>query len=306
MSDVTMIGLGPMGQAMTWALLSGGNTVTVWNRTASRADPLRTAGATLATSPAEAVQASPVIVLSLTDHAAGDAVLDQVPAPALRGKVLVNLSSDTPDRSRRSARRAAGVGAQFLTGGVMVPAPMIGRPGAFVYYSGSGQVFDDLAPLLEPIGEARYLGADPGLAQLFYQASLLVFLTSLSGLLNAAALISAAGAPTRDFLPDALQLLTGIPAMIGTGEELSTQLETAEHPGDLSNAVMMGATAEHIVRTAQSSGVDSELPEAVLSHYQRTIAAGLGGQNWTALYEILRRTPFPSADDRGPGLAPGR
>lgn len=35
---VTVIGLGPMGQAMVRAFLTAGHPTTVWNRTASRAD----------------------------------------------------------------------------------------------------------------------------------------------------------------------------------------------------------------------------------------------------------------------------
>ncbi len=55
---------------------------------------------------------------------------------ALAGKILVNLSSDTPDASRDASEWAAGHGASFVTGGVMVPAPAVGGPGAYVFYSG--------------------------------------------------------------------------------------------------------------------------------------------------------------------------
>ncbi|MFB9576400.1 NAD(P)-binding domain-containing protein, partial [Streptomyces yanii] len=57
-SAVTVIGLGPMGQAMTRTLLIAGHPVTVWNRTAGRADGVVTDGATLAATPGEAVEAS--------------------------------------------------------------------------------------------------------------------------------------------------------------------------------------------------------------------------------------------------------
>ena len=42
---VTVIGLGPMGQAMARALQAGGHPVTVWNRTPSRGRPRRRRGA---------------------------------------------------------------------------------------------------------------------------------------------------------------------------------------------------------------------------------------------------------------------
>lgn len=284
---VTVIGLGPMGQAMAATLLRAGHPVTVWNRTPSRADDLVKAGATLAADPASAVAASPLTILSLTHYEAMYRILGETP-DFLTGRDLVNLSSDTPDASRQAAEWATGHGARFLTGGVMVPAPAVGTPGAYVYYSGPGELFTAHEGALRQIGETRYLGADPGLAQLFYQAQLDVFLTSLSAVLHATALVTAAGVPAADFLPDAMRTLTDIPAMVGSGEQLAAELEAGKHPGDLSTAQMMGATAEHILRTAEKSGVDRELPAAVKSHYDRAIAAGYGSSNWTALYEILK------------------
>src|SRR3954447_1888627 len=45
---VTVIGLGPMGRAMVDAFLDRGHAVTVWNRTASKAEELVARGAVLA------------------------------------------------------------------------------------------------------------------------------------------------------------------------------------------------------------------------------------------------------------------
>ncbi|GAA0251456.1 NAD(P)-dependent oxidoreductase [Cryptosporangium japonicum] len=277
--NVTVIGLGPMGRAMVRALADAGHTVTVWNRTASRADGL---DATLAATPAEAVAASELIVLSLTDYPAMDAILAGVEDFA--GRTLVNLSSDTPDASRAAAARYP----RFLTGGVMVPAPAVGTPGASVLYSGPAEVFEAYRDVLRVIGEPRYLGADPGLAQLFYQAYLDVFLTALSGLLHATALVTASGVPAARFLPSALEFLALTPGMISDGAEIARRLEAGEHPGALSNVRMMGATADHIVRTAAAGGVEVGLAEAVRSQYDRAIAAGHGDDDWTALYEVIR------------------
>jgi 3-hydroxyisobutyrate dehydrogenase-like beta-hydroxyacid dehydrogenase len=280
--NVTVIGLGPMGRAMSAALLRAGHHVTVWNRTAGRADGL---GAAIAPTPGAAVADGDLTILSLTDYAA---MYDILAGVDLSGRTLVNLSSDTPDASREAAEWAAGHGADFLTGGVMVPAPAVGHPGAYAFYSGPRAVFDRHAPVLRLIGDTRYLGPDPGLAQLFYQAHLDVFLTSLSGILHATALVAAAGVDPARFLPDALTTLTDIPAMVGDGAALAAALAEGEHPGDLSTALMMGATAEHILRTSEKAGVDLDLPRAVRSHYERAIAAGHGGRNWTALYEVIK------------------
>jgi hypothetical protein len=121
-----------------------------------------------------------------------------------------------------------------------------------------------------------------------YQAYLDVFLTTLSSLLHATALITAGGAPAAEFLPDALSFITGIPEMIGDGAELVRRLEAGDHPGSLSTAQMMGATADHILRTSESLGVDRELPKAVKTHYDQIIAAGRGSEDWSALYDVIK------------------
>ncbi|WP_308301446.1 NAD(P)-binding domain-containing protein [Frankia sp. AiPa1] len=282
------MGLGPMGRAMAASLLRAGHPVTVWNRTAQRASELVAVGAMLATSPAAAFAASELAILSLTDYQAMYDILGTDAGSVLAGKVLVNLSSDTPDASREAARWAAGRGASFLTGGVMVPAPAVGRPGAYVFYSGPRQVFDAHEPTLRRLGEPRFLGSDPGLAQLFYQAHLDVFLTALSSLLHATALVTAAGVPAAEFMPGAMDTLTAIPAMIGDGQDLARSLTAGEHPGNLSTTRMMGATAHHIVATSERSGVDAGLPRAVRAQYDQAIAAGHGNANWTVLYEFLK------------------
>jgi 3-hydroxyisobutyrate dehydrogenase-like beta-hydroxyacid dehydrogenase len=290
LAPVTVIGIGPMGRAMVTTLMNAGHPVTVWNRTPSRAAELVTAGATLALTPADAVRASTLILLSLTDYRAMYDILGGS-SGALAGKVLVNLSSDTPEVAREAAAWATEHGASFLTGGVMVPAPMVGTEAAYVYYSGPEALLREHDSVLRRLGAPRYVGQDPGLAQVWYQAQLTVFLTALSGLLQAAALVSAAGVPVGTFLPEALDTFTGIPVMLEGGHELTRSLETGMHPGELSSVLMMGATADHILRTSQALGIDVQLPEAIQSHYGRAIAAGHGTHNWTALYEVIRRAP---------------
>lgn len=287
-TPATIIGLGPMGRAMATTLLKAGHPVTVWNRTASRADELVAAGAARAATPTAAVAASDLVILSLTDYQAMYDILTSVAADVLAGRTLVNLSSDTPTASRAAADWAAQRGATFVTGGVMVPAPMVGTPDASIFYSGPAGAVERYEPVLGLLGRPRYLGADPGLAQLFYQALLDVFLTTLSSLLHATALITAGGARAGDFLPDALAFVASVPDMIEDGAELVRRLETGDHPGSLSTATMMGATADHILRTSEALGVDLELPKAVKAHYDQIRAAGRGSEDWTALYDVIK------------------
>ncbi|MEV4122536.1 NAD(P)-binding domain-containing protein [Micromonospora sp. NPDC049645] len=287
-SAVTVIGLGPMGQATTRTLLAAGHPVTVWNRTTGRAAGVVADGATLAATPAEAVEASGLVILSLTDYQAMYDILGPATA-SLAGRTLVNLSSDTPDRSRAAASWAASHDAAFLTGGVMVPAPMVGTDAAYVYYSGPVEVLDGNREALARIGEPKHLGEDPGLAQMMYQAQLAVFLGTLSALMHATAMLGATGMKATEALPELLASADSIGAILRAGEETpGAALDAGEHPGDLSTVTMMGATADHIVETSTTLGLDLALPLAVRAHYRQAIENGHGGDNWTRIIDSIR------------------
>lgn len=286
--SVTVIGLGPMGKAMTRTLLAAGHPVTVWNRTAARAEAVVADGAALASTPGEAVEASDLVILSLTDYRAMYDILGGAVGP-LAGRTLVNLSSDTPDRSREAAVWAEDHGAAFLTGGVMVPAPMVGTEAAFVYYSGRERVMESHRAALALLGTPKYLGDDPGLAQMMYQAQLAVFLTTLSGLMHATAMLGSAGMKAREALPELLSSADSIGDILRAGEENpGSALDAGEHPGDLSTVTMMGATSDHIVETSRSLGLDLALPLAVQGHYRRAIEDGHGGDNWSRIIDSIR------------------
>ena len=70
MEKIAFIGLGIMGSPMARRLLAAGYPLTVWNRTASRAEPLQAEGASVAASPAEAVREAGVVITMLADPAA--------------------------------------------------------------------------------------------------------------------------------------------------------------------------------------------------------------------------------------------
>lgn len=69
---VSVLGAGIMGSAVTASLLRHGHEVTVWNRSLERARPLGDAGATVASTPAEAIRDAEAVLVTVFD---GGAVL---------------------------------------------------------------------------------------------------------------------------------------------------------------------------------------------------------------------------------------
>lgn len=283
-TPVTVIGLGPMGQAMVRAFLAHGHPTTVWNRTAARADDLVAEGAVATAGVADALAASELVVLSLTDYQAMYDVLGPA-EDVLTGRTVVNLSSDTPARTREAATWLADRGATLLAGGIMVPAPLVGADAAYVFYSGPRSVFDAHREVLAVIGRPDFRGEDHGLAQLYYQAQLDVFLTSLSAYLHATALLASAGVSAETFLPYAVDNFDMVSSYLA---DAARNIDKGDHPGALASATMMGATADHILRASQDAGIDTGLPSAVKAHYDRAITAGRGADSWTTLFESIK------------------
>ena len=72
---VGFIGLGNMGSAIARKLIQAGHTLTVYNRTRSRAEPLGSLGARIAETPGEAAADAEVLFTMLADDAAVEAVI---------------------------------------------------------------------------------------------------------------------------------------------------------------------------------------------------------------------------------------
>lgn len=113
-----------------------------------------------------------------------------------------------------------------------------------------------------------------------------MFLTALSAILHATALVNTAGLTASDFVPDALGMIAAIPDIVGLG--LGTAIDARSYPGDLSTVTMMGATAAHITETSRSLGVPAGLPAAVEAQYDAAIARGHGADDWASVIEVLR------------------
>ncbi|SFK76719.1 3-hydroxyisobutyrate dehydrogenase [Streptosporangium canum] len=283
--SVTVIGLGPMGQAMADAYLDSGYEVTVWNRTAGRADRLVARGARRARTVEAALTANDLVVLSLTDYDAVYAILEQAPSAALAGRTVANLTSDTPEKARQAAAWLAERGAVQITGGVQVPPPGIGKPGATTYYSGPESAIEAHRSALEVLTDIDHLGEDPGLAALFYQIGMDMFWTGILSYVHAQAVAEANGISAERFLPNAVKTMDFRYFL----EFYAPRIAAGNHEGDVDRLAMGVASMEHVLHTVEASGVDGSLPAAVLDVFRRGVAAGHGQDSLTSLIEVLRR-----------------
>ncbi|QIS06872.1 NAD(P)-dependent oxidoreductase [Nocardia brasiliensis] len=266
--SVSVVGLGPMGQSMVRAFLDAGVEVTVWNRSTDKVDAMVELGAKRADTVAAALAANEVTVLSLTHYAAMYTVLEQASAQ-LAGKVIVNLSSDSPEQARKGAEWVRSHGAEFLSGGVMSAGDNLVHPASYIFYSGPREVFDAHAELLRPLSPQEYLGTDDGLAQVFYQGLLTMFHPWLLAFDQATAMIERSGNSIAQFIPFAVRSAAAYPYFM---EEFAVANQNGGW-ATLASLKMMDAGAQHIIDASEEVGVDATFSHTAQAFWRKAVAA---------------------------------
>ncbi|WP_410786928.1 NAD(P)-dependent oxidoreductase [Kribbella sp. C-35] len=278
---VTVIGLGSMGSTMARTFVAAGHPTTVWNRTPGKADGL---GAVPAATAAEAVAASKVVVISQVDY---PAMFESLADADLRGRVLFNLSSDSPERLRQATEWVTERGGTLVTGGIMVPPPGIGQPGSYVFYAGSEEAVAAHQATLEVLGRVDHVGTDPGQAMLYYQAMLNIFWATLISYFYSASLVGNA----EQLRPYVATMLTDLAedGPMGFLRIMTTELDSGQHPGGDNNLHMQAVGAEHVVQAFTEAGLDVTVPSAVAALFARADAAGYGADGLSALVELVKK-----------------
>jgi 3-hydroxyisobutyrate dehydrogenase-like beta-hydroxyacid dehydrogenase len=282
---VTIIGLGPMGQAMAKIFLANGYETTVWNRTKSKAEVLAKAGAIHALDLEDALNAGELVLLSLTDYSIMYEVLKSH-SNSLDGKMIVNLSSDTPEAAREAFIWAEKHRAEYLTAGIMADPPLIGKEGSYVLYSGHETVFEKYQPALSLLGRADYLGDDAGIAMLYYQALLDILFSGAVGVLHAMAMVTSAKIPAAGFESYAKEMLESL-SYFFTG--MAEEVDKGVYDGSMNNMKMMTASMEHVAKASKDAGIDTGLPSAILKIFHLTLKVGHGESGLTSMIEVLKK-----------------
>ncbi len=281
---VTVIGLGPMGQALARTLLDAGRRVTVWNRTESKAAQLVSRGALRAAGPAEAVAAGDITLINVVDHDAVDSVVTAA-GDAVAGRVLVGLSSDTPDRARGTAKLVADAGGRYLDGAIMTPTDVMGTAEAGVLYAGPQDLFDRHRALFEILGQATWLGEDHGRAAAYDMALLDVFWTATGGFLHALQTARAHDIAPSELLPHALGIAAILPPIF---TEFAGRVEADRHDNASASVSSVAASLTHLIATSEGSGVDAGALKAMKRYADDAVAAGLGDAEISALAATMR------------------
>ncbi|THV30933.1 NAD(P)-dependent oxidoreductase [Glycomyces paridis] len=281
---ITILGLGAMGSAVADRLRATGHDTTVWNRTPAKTAPHRAAGSNVASTVAEAANASDLVLVVLLDHASVREHLEPVAAD-LKHRVVVNLTTTTPNEARSTAAWAAAHGITYLDGAIMAVPDMIGRPGARLLYSGDENAYAIARPVLETLGTAEYEGTDAGLASLKDMALLAAMYQMFGGVLHAIAMMRTVGAAPTDTARD---LVDWLGALIPIAADFGADVEKREYAAPPGQSVDFTRPAlASIITASREQGISADFLEPVKKHLDELAATGRGGAEWASVVEQL-------------------
>ena len=285
---VTVVGTGRMGSALAKALSDSGFQTSVWNRTRSKAEPLANLGIRVATSLQDAVSCSEVILINVSDYTTTLQLLeDSSVGAAVRGKVLVQLTTGTPDDARRLESWASHHGAGYLDGAIMSYPSGVGTPECTIFYSGSTTLFERVKPTLLALGgNSLHVGEPIGHASACDMASLSFVLGSMFGFVGGYVVCEKEGITAEAYMNSVKDLLP-VTADILAG--LSVNLEKKQYAGDEATIGVWSACPRELIAWCKARGFRHDVASAQLSLFDAAIKSGHGDADFGYVYEIMTK-----------------
>jgi 3-hydroxyisobutyrate dehydrogenase-like beta-hydroxyacid dehydrogenase len=197
---IGLIGLGLMGRPMGMNLLKAGHSLTVWNRTSSRAQELVAAGAKLAKTPREAAAEAEILLTIVSDPPALEEILwgregkgDGALGGLRAGSIYIDSSTISPVLVRRIAAACTERGVRFLD------APVTGgdwgaREGNLVFMIGGDEAtLKEVEPILGVMGKKWFHLGPNGAGQTIKLAMNGILALQVGAMAEALALVTRAG-----------------------------------------------------------------------------------------------------------------
>jgi len=283
---VTMLGLGAMGARMAKCAVDAGHEVTVWNRTAERAASLVEAGAKLAESPREAVDAAEIVLSIVSDDDAARAVwLDATSGAvdALAGGAVAIESSTTTVAWIGELRAAV-----EARGAHLLDAPVVGsRPhaesGQLLFLAGGDDAIVERArPVFEALGRGVVHAGPSGRGTLLKLVNNAHFLLQMATAAELHAMLERSGLEPQA----ARELVEQLP-VAGPIARLAEEQIAGRRFEVLFSVDLCEKDLRYAVETARSVGGELPLVEACRALYERTSAAGWGELNASAVAKLF-------------------
>src|SRR4030081_2279552 len=286
MAKLAFCGTGQMGTPMATRLLAAGHDLTVWNRSAEKAQPLVDLGAKLADSPAAAARDAEAAITMLADPEALEEVVvgpDGVAEGLPEGATLIEMSTVGPDAVRELAIRLR---PRFH----VIDAPVLGSVAQAeegelkIFVGASPEEFARWVKVLGAMGTPFHVGplGSGASMKLAVNSTLGALMTALG---EALALADRLGLDQEDVF----DVLVGSPIGI-TARSKRSRVTSGRYPPNF-KLRLAGEDMDLVVATATRLGLELRVAEAARSWFRDAAAKGLGEMDYSAVVALITGAP---------------
>jgi 3-hydroxyisobutyrate dehydrogenase-like beta-hydroxyacid dehydrogenase len=285
-TKVTVIGSGRMGSALATTLFHQGFATTVWNRTASKAEALAKLGLSVAPSVQDAFGEADMVIVNISDYTSTRQLFEQPDVEtALRGKIVVQLSSGTPQEAKAMESWAHRCGISYLDGAILGSPNGIGTPNCNIFYSGPEELFNRVKPVLLALGgRTLFVGNEIGHASALDIAVLTFGVSAMLGFLQGQVVWDGENLPAGGFLETIKGMMPVIEALFA---DMSRRISIKDYTGDQASLEAYSAVIKQLATWCRDRRVAPTLPDAYVALMGQAIDAGNGQSDFACLYELL-------------------
>lgn len=287
--QIGFAGLGDMGQAIVPRLIAAGHTLTGWNRTKQKAEPLFKLGMGWADSPRALAAGSEIVLSIVTDSDAVRALAlgeNGIIAGLRKDAVYLDMSTIDPEGSRF-------VGAEFAKAGLtMMDAPLsgttftLGLGKASVMVGGDKAAFDRVEPVLLAIGpKVTYIGKQ-GLAVQMKVALNMTLVIEVIGFCEGVALAEKGGVPREVAIDAMLKSVVASPVLAYRAPLI---LEGHISDATYGNVKLQQKDMLLALNLGRQMGVPVPLGAAANEMLNACRGLGLEQHDFVTVYEVYRK-----------------
>ncbi|MGD8908066.1 MAG: NAD(P)-dependent oxidoreductase [Chromatiales bacterium] len=292
---ITLLGLGLMGLPIAQRLLHCGHEVVAWNRSPEPLERAAEAGLATESDLSRALALGEVIILTLSDAAAIEAVLfGEGVIPLIGGKTLVQMGTIAPNESRSIARHVSEAHGDYLEAPVLGSIPEALSGELIVMAAGAEAVYHHCLLVLRCLGKEVELIGSVGQAAAMKLAMNQLIASLTAGFSQSLGLIRAEGVNVDQFMKLLRESALYAPTF---DKKLQKFLDhDYSHPN---------FPLKHLIKdiglfkkVAEESGIDAAIADVMLSVFLKGQQAGYGDEDYSALYEAIN-PGFDAQTDTG-------
>lgn len=291
---VTVIGLGAMGKKIAQLYLANNYQVTIWNRTVSKAAELKENGVAIAKDITSAINASPLIIICVHNYKSSAEIFAQENLTSvLEGKVVVQLTTGSPDDAQRGENWFNERNAKYLDGALQVAPDQMAQPDTTILFSGNEAVFADVKKDLTVLGgNLKYLGNKITLAPAMDLATLSYVYGASMGFFHGVLVAESAGLSITEYG----SLVSSISPSFGQFFQYESEvIQKGDYTITQSPLSISVEAINRIKEFSISAKINSDLPVLASNVIAEAASQGYANEEFAAVIKVLRkRNPLNS------------